>query len=370
MNLKKVTVLCGGQSAEHEVSIRSAKTVVAAINPKHYQVQVIYINQKGQWFWWEKEAFLAAEVDQLKSSPASQMLTLLLGHPGQCWMSLQTQEYFDSDIIFPLIHGTHGEDGDLQGLLEMMNKAYVGAGVLSSAACMDKVITKQLTFNAGVPTCRWVVLRAIDDRKQAIAQVEKHLGYPCFVKPSCLGSSVGISKAKNREALEKAIDFAFKYDNKLIIEEMIVGREIECSVLGNDNPRVAWPGELIVHHEFYSYEAKYIDPEGATVIDHSDLDSEVAAEIQDLALRVYKEMECSGMARIDFFLTQDNKPYFNEINTIPGFTSISMYPKAWEANGIPLEDLLSQIIECAVDRYEQRRLLSHQLRLESDQISV
>jgi len=365
VNLTKVAVLCGGQSAEHEVSIRSAKTVVAALNPKHHEVQVIYINQKGQWFWWEKESFLAAEVDQLKASPLDQELSLLLGDAQYNWMSCKTQQRFASDVIFPLVHGTHGEDGDLQGLFEMANKPYVGAGVLSSAVCMDKVITKQLTYDAGILTCRWLVAYSDDSRDEIAAKIKESFGYPCFVKPSRLGSSVGINKVKAEEDLQKALDFAFQYDDKLIIEENITGREIEVAVLGNTNPKASWPGELQVHYEFYSYEAKYLDPNGATIINHADLSPAVGAEIQAIALQVYKAVECSGMARVDFFLSPENKVYFNEINTIPGFTSISMYPKMWETSGLPIDQLLDELIRLAVERYEQRRSLSHQFQSES-----
>ena len=362
MNLTRVAVLCGGQSAEHEVSVRSAKTVVAVLDATRFEVQVIYISQTGQWFWWEKAAFLAAELDELRASSFEKQLMLLLGDAEYSWVLRHNQVSYATDVIFPLIHGTHGEDGDLQGLLEMANKPYVGPGVLSSAMCMDKAITKELTYDAGILTCRWQVVRKSDDRDQIMARIEQELGFPCFVKPARLGSSVGITKVKSRETLNQALDFAFRYDDKLIVEQNITGREIECSVLGNEKPISAWPGELIVHHEFYSYEAKYLDENGATIVTHAELSDSLATEIKRLALEVYKTLECSGMARVDFFVTSDEKVYFNELNTIPGFTSISMYPKAWEASGLPLVELLTQLVGLALERYQQKRSLSHQFQ--------
>ncbi len=360
MNKQKVAVIFGGQSAEHEVSVRSAKTVVAGLDNEHCEPQVIYISQKGKWYWWGKEAFLKADLESLKASSDKQEVNLLLGDDKHTWMMRTNhQELYSSDVIFPLVHGTHGEDGHLQGLLEMANIPYVGAGVLSSAVCMDKAITKQLTYDAGILTCRWLVAHQQDSREKIAKEVESNFGYPCFVKPARLGSSVGINKVNTSSDLKKALDFAFRYDEKIIIEENIKGRELEISVLGNYEAKASWPGELIVHHEFYSYEAKYIDPNGATVVNHADLDPAIVANLQKAALEVYRVLECSGMARVDFFLTAENKAYFNEINTIPGFTSISMYPKTWEESGLKLSELLKQLVELAKSRYEEHRQLSH-----------
>ncbi len=362
MNLTKVAVLCGGQSAEHEISVRSAKTIVSSLDPARYEVQVIYINQQGQWFWWKKESFLSAEIDALKSSSPDQQLTLLLGDEQDTWMLRHSAECFSSDVIFPILHGTYGEDGLMQGLLEMAHKPYVGSGVLSSAACMDKAITKQLSRDAGVLSCDWVIAYFNEPREAVHQRIKEHLGFPCFVKPARLGSSVGITKVKTEETLDAALELAFQYDDKLIIEEMVAGREIECAVLGNLKPKTTWPGELIVHHEFYSYEAKYLDPKGASIIIHADLEPKLAAEVQTCSIKVFKALECSGMARVDFFISPEHKVYFNEINTIPGFTSISMYPMMWSDSGIQLTELLTQLIDLAIEQYQRRSLLSHQFR--------
>ncbi len=362
MSFTKVAVLCGGQSAEHVVSIRSAKTVMAALDVTRYEVQVIYISQKGQWFWWGKDAFLAAELPTLQDSSAEKQLALIFGEQQYSWMLCHNLQRYSTDVIFPLVHGTHGEDGDLQGLLEMANKAYVGAGVLSSAICMDKGVAKELTYDAGIQTCRWITVQLNDDRALVMQKIEAELGYPCFVKPARAGSSVGVSKVKSREILATALDSAFRYDDKLIIEQHISGREIECAVLGNLEPTASWPGELVVHAEFYSYEAKYVDPNGATAVVHADLSPELGAKVQATALKIYKTLACSGMARVDFFVTAQNEVYFNEINTIPGFTSISMYPKMWESSGIPLTELLTQLVQFGIERYQFKRSFSHQLQ--------
>jgi D-alanine-D-alanine ligase len=265
------------------------------------------------------------------------------------------------DVIFPVLHGTYGEDGTIQGLFELANIPYVGAGVLGSSVGMDKVITKQLCEQAGIsvtPYVWFVTPEYAKYTKKILTAIEVKLGYPCFIKPANLGSSVGISKAHNRKQLVESIKLASKYDRKILVEKSIENaREIEVSVLGNDDPIASVPGKIISSNEFYDYDAKYVDGKSEAVIP-AKLPSSIAKKVRELAVQSFKVIDCSGMARVDFLLTRRiNKIYFNEINTIPGFTSISMYPKLWEATGIPYKKLLDRLIELAIERHINKQRL-------------
>ena len=316
----RVAVLYGGRSGEHEVSVRSAESVIAAINPARYEVSRIFITPDGRW-----------DPRPILPEPGA--------NPG-------------IDVVFPVLHGTFGEDGTVQGLLELAGLAYVGAGVLASAVSMDKEVTKRLCRERGLPVVEYVILTR--DRLSA-ASVERELTYPVFVKPANLGSSVGISKARHREELERAMRLAAEYDRKIVVEREIVGREIECSVLGNENPEAAVPCEILPSRDFYDYEDKYLLDLAGTVLP-ADLPPETTEEVRRLAVECYRAVECEGMARVDFLLeASTSRLYINEINTIPGFTSISMYPKMWEAAGLPYAALIDRLIELALERDAARK---------------
>jgi D-alanine-D-alanine ligase len=316
----RVAVLYGGRSGEHEVSVRSAESVIAAMDPARYEVARIFITPDGRW-----------DPRPILPEPGA--------NPG-------------IDVVFPVLHGTFGEDGTVQGLLELAGLAYVGAGVLASSVAMDKEVTKRLCRERGLPVVECVVLT----RACLCAEtVERELAYPVFVKPANLGSSVGISKARNREELDRALAFAAEYDRKIIVEREIVGREIECSVLGNEDPQAAVPCEILPSRDFYDYEDKYLLDAARTVLP-ADLPRETTEEVRRLAVECYRAVECEGMARVDFLLeSATSRVYINEINTIPGFTSISMYPKMWEAAGLPYPALIDRLIDLALARQVARQ---------------
>jgi D-alanine-D-alanine ligase len=354
----RVGVLFGGRSAEHEISLLSAKSVIDAIDKNKYEVFLIAIDKNGEWHLKKDYEYLIHE-DNSK-------LVHLYGHkeavaliPKQhrkelmCYSGNQLQDSLQLDVIFPILHGTFGEDGTVQGLLKLANIPFVGTGVLGSAVGMDKDVMKRLLRDAGIPIAHFMTVRAANREELSFEEVVDQLGLPFFIKPANAGSSVGITKVKEKDEFASALEKAFLYDRKILIEEFIPGREIECSVLGNDHPIASLPGELIPQHEFYSYEAKYIDENGASFMIPAILDQELIAHIQNMALDAYRALCCEGMSRVDFFLRPDGKVILNEINTIPGFTKISMYPKLWEVSGIPYADLIDRLIELALMRHEQ-----------------
>jgi D-alanine-D-alanine ligase len=313
----RVAVLYGGRSGEHEVSLNSAESIIRAMDPAKYDVQRILISKEGRW----QPRAISPEPD---------------GNP-------------DIDVVFPVLHGTFGEDGTVQGLLELADLPYVGAGVLASAVSMDKEVEKRLCAASGLPVVEYFVVR----RNHAGGHL--HFPFPIFVKPANLGSSVGISKVKSHEELAPAIELAGQFDRKIIVERGIVGREFECSVLGNESPRASVPCEILPSRDFYDYEDKYLLNHAQTVVP-ADLAPEQTKEIQRLAIACYQAVECEGMARVDFLLeTATGKFFINEINTIPGFTSISMYPKMWEASGLAFPALIDRLIELAMERHESQR---------------
>jgi D-alanine-D-alanine ligase len=260
-------------------------------------------------------------------------------------------------VVFPVLHGPFGEDGTVQGLLKLANIAFVGAGVLGSAIGMDKDVMKRLLRDAGIPVVRFMVANRYSSNGIDFDDVRDQLGLPLFVKPANLGSSVGIHKVNDRDEFERAVRDALNYDNKILIEECIKGREIECSVLGNDNPIASVPGEILPRHEFYSYEAKYLDENGAVLEIPAKLPAETSERIRQLATKTFTVLCCEGMARVDFFLRNDEEIIVNEINTIPGFTRISMYPKLWEATGISYSDLIDRLIQLAIERFAGEKRL-------------
>jgi len=316
----RVAVLYGGRTGEHEVSLRSAESIIAAMDPERYEVHRIFITKEGRW---EPRA--------------------ITPEPGR---------NPEIDVVFPVLHGTFGEDGTVQGLLELADLPYVGAGVLASSVSMDKEVMKRLMVERGLPVVEYLVVRRGQFKVEEICG---RLPFPVFVKPANLGSSVGVSKAKTCEELLQALNVAAQFDRKILIERGIKGREFECSVMGNEDPVAAVPCEVFPSREFYDYEDKYLLNAAETVVP-ADLTPEQTAEVQRLAVECYRAVDCEGMARVDFLMDGSTGKFFiNEINTIPGFTSISMFPKMWEASGLPYPKLIDRLIELAIERHRAKR---------------
>jgi D-alanine-D-alanine ligase len=321
----RVAVIYGGRSGEHEVSLRSAKSIIDALDTERYKVLHYLISKEGKWS-------PRPIIPEPRANP-------------------------EIDVVFPVLHGTFGEDGTIQGLLELAELPYVGAGVLASSASMDKEVMKRLAKERGLPVVDYMVMSGKD-----ISDVEgicRRFEFPVFVKPANLGSSVGISKARDCDELKSALKLAAAYDRKVIVERGIVGREFECSVLGNEDPVAAVPCEILPSRDFYDYDDKYLLEKAETVIP-ANLSPEQTAELQKLAVECYRAVECEGMARVDFLLeSATNNLYINELNTIPGFTSISMYPKMWEYSGLPMPQLIDRLIELALERHEAKKRLRY-----------
>lgn len=350
----------GGRSGEHQVSVMSAASIVAALDRERFEVIPIGITTEGRWLAGvNPQALLETGEPQVRPLPApgcaagvAGLLSATAPH-GKLPAGLEQE----LDVIFPVLHGPFGEDGTVQGLLELADIPYVGAGVLASALGMDKGVMKTVFRQAGLPVPAFqIVLRREWELAPAVIQrrLETEIGYPCFVKPANLGSSVGISKVHSVEELASAMDLAAAYDRRLVVEANVEGREIECSVLGNDEPVASLPGEIVPCEEFYSYSAKYLAQDSRLIIP-APVPPEVTASIQELAVRAFKAIDCCGLARVDFFLRDDGDILVNEINTMPGFTSISMYPKLWEASGLGYRDLVNRLLELALERYADRK---------------
>ena len=379
----RVGVVFGGRSTEHEVSLVSAGSVMKALDPSKYDIIPIGIGKTGQWITGHKALKMLQENLSDKENrvcllpdPTVQHLVRMESLPE---LSGSDQFTASLDVIFPVLHGTYGEDGIIQGVFECAGLPYVGAGVLGSAVSMDKIIQKLVCKQLGIPVPKFLWFKSIDwsnpslissgfeleyqlankTRIQIMDEIEEKIGYPLFIKPPNLGSSVGISKAHNRKELEQGIDLAIQYDRKVLIEDAVDNvREIEVSVLGNDKPRASVVGEIFPSNEFYDYDAKYIDGMSGLKIP-ADLPETLAAEIRQTAIKSVLAVEAEGMARVDFLLNgKTNEFFLNEVNTLPGFTSISMYPKLWEASGISYSQLCDELIKLAIDRYEQRRKLA------------
>lgn len=369
MNEKiRVGIVFGGQSAEHEVSLQSAKNIIDAIDTQKYEVVLIGIDKSGGWHLQSADHFLlhAANPELIRLNASSDDLAIVPEKQEQKFLSLnQRQPIGPIDVVFPILHGPYGEDGTIQGLLKLADLPFVGAGVLGSAVGMDKDVMKRLLRDAGIPTAKFLAITSRTRNTLEFQHVEATLGLPCFVKPANLGSSVGISKVHDEKEFVHALDHAFQYDRKVLIEEYIQGREIECSVLGNDDPIASIPGEIIPDHskhQFYSYEAKYIDAHGAALQIPADLPPYLIQQVQTLAISTFKVLCCEGMARVDCFLTEGERVVINELNTIPGFTKISMYPKLWEASGIAYPQLIDRLIQLALERYQQEKALATSLK--------
>jgi D-alanine-D-alanine ligase len=350
----KVGVVFGGRSAEHEVSILSARNIIAALDPARFEPIPIGITRDGRWLLQSTERLLREKGDPREVRIDTAAPVVSLANQGRSTALVEVsdrQRVHDLDVVFPIVHGPMGEDGTLQGLLELVGVPYVGAGVLGSAVGMDKDVMKRLLRDAGLPIPRFEVVRYYEHERNPSAVLKRFGTWPCpvFVKPANLGSSVGVTRVTSREQLPAAFDTAFGYDAKVLVEEGVTGREIECAVLGNDEPIASLPGELVVDHPdgFYSYDAKYID-EGVGLRVPAALDDTQVREVQALSLAVFRTLECRGLARVDFFLRPNGQWLVNEINTLPGFTAISMYPKLWAASGIEPRELVTRLIELAL----------------------
>lgn len=347
----KVALIFGGKSVEHEVSLQSAENVFEAIDKTKYEVILIGIDKEGLWRLVTPSIFRGKEHWKDKDQ------VIFLPHPerGQLFNYSQGRLIGPVDVVFPLLHGLLGEDGTIQGMLKLLNLPFVGTGVLGSAIGMNKEITKRLLREAGIPVVHFLSL--ISSSCINFQEVVEQIGLPFFVKPASLGSSVGISKVKKEEEFLPALENAFQYDQKVLLEEYIEGQEIECSVLGNENPIASIPGEIVPQHEFYSYEAKYLDEKGAILLIPARLPKKTAEAIREISLRSFKTLHCEGMARVDFLVRNKKEIFVSEVNTIPGFTRISMYPKLWEASGIPYPELIDRLIHLALERFEKEKHL-------------
>ena len=354
----RVVLLFGGKSAEHEISLISARNIYAAMDRRKYDVLAVGIDKQGRWHLDERSRLLhGKEQSKVEFKDEKNIAAILPGNTATPMVRGGRSGLGAVDVVFPVLHGPFGEDGTVQGLLKLANVPFVGAGVLGSAVGMDKDVMKRLLRDAKIPIAKFLVFERIAQGKISFAQVKQALGLPFFVKPANLGSSVGISKVSNKSQFAGALRDAFRYDKKIIIEEGIHGREIECSVIGNDKPLASLPGEIIVQRDFYSYDAKYVDAQGARLEIPARLPKRTVREIQKTALRAYRTLCCEGMARVDFFLRPNGEVLVNEINTIPGFTKISMYPKMWEASGLSYPRLIDRLITLALARARKEQRL-------------
>jgi D-alanine-D-alanine ligase len=366
MKKLRVGILFGGKSAEHEVSLQSAKNIYDAIDREKYEPVLIGIDKSGRWLLNDESGFLinANDPKRIRLNTSSDAVALVPQSRGTISnLSAQKNDNANDsaiDVIFPILHGPFGEDGTVQGLLKLADIPFVGSGVLASAVGMDKDVMKRLLRDAGLPIGKFRVLCA-DDDVPSYEEVSSELGTPLFVKPANMGSSVGVSKVKKQSQYLPALEGAFEYDTKAVIEEFIPGRELECSVLGGSEIMASIPGEVKSKHEFYSYNAKYIDKRGAELIIPAKISVETIQRVQELAIAVFKTLCCDGLARVDFFLKKDGNVIINEINTMPGFTKISMYPKLWEASGISYTQLIDKLIGFALERFEKEKQLKTSL---------
>jgi D-alanine-D-alanine ligase len=347
MSKTRVAILYGGRSVEHGVSINSAKNILEFIDKEKFEPYPIGISKAGVWY-------LTSSIN--KEIETGSELSLKL-HPGNPVFVAQNGKQFSVDVVFPVLHGTDGEDGSIQGLLKAMELPMVGTGVLGSAMSMNKAITKRLLQEAGVPVTRFKAFSFDEKNKLVFKDIEKEFGLPFMVKAASLGSSVGISKVKNEADFKAAVDEAFRYDDSILIEQYVKGREIECAILGNYPPQASLPGEIIINpkYEFYTFDAKYVDGEAVTIDVPAKLDKAIAEQIRVLSVKTYQALHCEDFARIDLFLSADGKIYINEINTIPGFTNSSMYPMMWKERGISFTDLISNLIALSRERFERSK---------------
>jgi D-alanine-D-alanine ligase len=349
----RVALVFGGKSVEHEVSLMSAKNVAEAMDKNKYEIIFIGIDKNGKWLKCNSDFKINKNLSEIS----------LISRKGERSANQGNSSTEVVDVVFPILHGPYGEDGTIQGLLKMAEIPFVGPSVLGSSVGFDKDITKRLLNEAKIPNTKFLTFR--ESEKISFFAVKKFLNLPMIVKPANSGSSVGISKISNQKEFTKAIKYAFKFDNKIIIEKFLKNkREIECAVLGNNNPKASICGEVITNkmHVFYTYEAKYFDPNGAILEIPAKISKNLQNKIQDLAIKTYKTLELEGMARVDFFMDPKGNLFVNEVNTIPGFTNISMYPTLWKNTGIPYSKLIDKLIEFAIERFNKEQKLQTSIK--------
>jgi D-alanine-D-alanine ligase len=367
----KVGVLFGGRSSEHEVSLVSATSVINSLDKEKYDVVMIGITREGRWLSSENAMKMLKDSRKIEYISNEKILLPDPNQKGLVEISKKKSTFDENlDVIFPVLHGSFGEDGTIQGLLELANIPYIGAGVLASSVGMDKIIQKNLFLQAKLPITRFIWFyykNYLQDIEGWIEKIEVKLDYPCFIKPANSGSSVGIYKAHDKEELKSFIDKAAKYDLKILVEKAVYhAREIECAVLGSNDPEASVLGEIVPSNEFYDYDAKYVDGKSECIIP-AELSKEMTAQIQEIAIEAFKSIDCYGMARVDFFIdSKENEIYLNEVNTIPGFTSISMYPKLWEASGVSYPELLDRLIQLAIERHKEKSVLENTYKPKAD----
>lgn len=364
MSKKKVGIIFGGMSVEHEVSLLSAKSVINNTNTELYDISAIFIDKNGSWHRANIDNWLKdGDIEVNKKS----LLTPSLNYKNPVFFEIQDSKVIDElklDVVFPVLHGTFGEDGTVQGLFELMGIPFVGASVLGSAIGMDKLIMKAVLNEASLPVVPYFGFYRYEwetSKEEITAKVNKEIGYPCFVKSADLGSSVGISKVNSEKFIDEAVKDSCKYSNRILIEKAVSNpREIEISVLGHENPIASLPGEIIPHRDFYDYRAKYLE-EGTGLVAPADIEDSISNKLRDLAIKTFKALDCSGMARVDFLINAETEEFFiGEINTIPGFTQISMYPKLWEITYISFSDLIAKLLDLAIERKNES------MKLETD----
>jgi D-alanine-D-alanine ligase len=360
MGKLRVGVIFGGRSAEHEVSLQSAKNIVDALDRERFEPVLIGIDKEGRWHLNDASDYLLNQENPalIALNRSNRELAVVPGKAEQQLVETGSRQLLDHvDVIFPIVHGTQGEDGCLQGLLRMADIPFVGSDVLGSAICMDKDVSKRLLRDAGIAITPFLTLTRANAARTPFAEAQRKLGLPLFIKPANMGSSVGVSKVEDEAAYDEAVRLALAFDDKVLVESAVQGREIECAVLGNEQPIASGCGEIVVGSGFYSYDSKYIDEDAAKVVVPADIPAEASERIRQLAVEAFLAMECSGLARVDVFLTDSGEVLINELNSLPGFTRISMYPKLWQAAGMTYSELVSRLIDLAIERHAARRNL-------------
>ncbi|MBB4862666.1 D-alanine-D-alanine ligase [Pseudomonas nitritireducens] len=360
MGKLRVGVIFGGRSAEHEVSLQSAKNIVDALDRERFEPVLIGIDKDGRWHLNDASDYLLNQENPalIALNRSNRELAVVPGKAEQQLVETGSRQLLDHvDVIFPIVHGTQGEDGCLQGLLRMADIPFVGSDVLGSAICMDKDVSKRLLRDAGIAITPFISLNRASAARTPFAEAQRKLGLPLFIKPANMGSSVGVSKVEDQAAYDEAVRLALAFDDKVLVEAAVQGREIECAVLGNEQPIASGCGEIVVGSGFYSYDSKYIDEDAAKVVVPADIPAEASERIRQLAVDAFVALECSGLARVDVFLTETGEVLINELNSLPGFTRISMYPKLWQAAGMTYSELVSRLIDLAIERHAARRNL-------------
>lgn len=352
-NKKKVAILFGGRSVEHGVSVNSARNIFDHINRDRFDPLPIGITKSGQWYL---TSGVSRDIRQGKA------LALLLDAQSPGFLLVSSGDRIQADIVFPVLHGTDGEDGSIQGLIKAIDIPMVGTGVLGSAISMNKIVAKRLLQDAGLPVTKFVAFHHSERDNIDFTTISTKIGVPFMVKSASLGSSVGVNKVNTEADFTKAVEDAFRYDESILMEEFIKGREIECAILGNVPPEASYPGEVVINskYDFYTFDAKYVDPEAVRIDVPAKLEGKVAEKVRDICLKAYKTLSCEDFSRVDLFLTEDGRIYINEINTIPGFTNSSMFPMMWKERGIGFTDLISRLLDLAQERYDRGKRIERE----------